>query len=73
MISAKIKVPFPEKFDESHEAKIFADIIGVRNENYLMNGSNVLLVLEDIMKSITEPFADISILPTYITSKIAKN
>ena len=62
-----------KKFDESHEAKIFADIIGVRNENYLMNGSNVLLVLEDIMKSITEPFADISILPTYITSKIAKN
>ena len=62
-----------EKFDESEDAKTFAKIIGMKNKNYFMDSHNVLNILEDIMKSITEPFADISIIPTYMVSKLAKS
>ncbi len=61
-----------EKYDESKDAKTFAKIIGMKNKNYFMDSHKALNNLEDIMKSITEPFADISIFPTYMVSKLAK-
>ena len=62
-----------EKYDESKDAKTFAKIIGMKNKNYFMDSHKALNILEDIMKSITEPFADISIIPTYMVSKLAKS
>ena len=62
-----------EKYDESKDAKTFAKIIGMKNKNYFMDSHKALNILEDIMRSITEPFADISIIPTYMVSKLAKS
>ena len=62
-----------EKYDESKDAKTFARIIGMKNKNYFMDSHKALNILEDVMRSITEPFADISIIPTYMVSKLAKS
>ena len=62
-----------EKYDESKDAKTFAKVIGMKNKNYFMDSHKALNILEDIMRSITEPFADISIFPTYMVSKLAKS
>ena len=54
-----------EKYDESKDAKTFAKVIGMKNKNYFMDSHKALNILEDIMRSITGAFADISIFPTY--------
>ena len=60
------------KHDESFDARIYADLIGLNQNLRQMNSSIVENLLDDFCKSITEPFADFSLIPTYYISSVAK-
>lgn len=58
--------------DETEFAKIYANLIGINHISKKMTAKDAIDILEGVSKSITEPFADISIIPTYLVSKISK-
>ena len=59
--------------DETNISKKYAKLIGLRQFVEKLNGKKVADVFSEISASITEPFADFSIIPTFILSKIAKD
>lgn len=62
-----------QKYDESELAKIYSKEIGLNHISKIMNASDTINILDDLMNSITEPFADISIIPTFLISKLSKD
>jgi len=60
------------KYDESSNAQKYGKLIGVKHTIRKMRGRDACDILEGMAKSIKEPFADLSILPTYLISKLAK-
>ncbi|MFL2983033.1 MAG: asparagine synthase (glutamine-hydrolyzing) [Candidatus Neomarinimicrobiota bacterium] len=58
--------------DETFRANNYAKLIGIKHTNVNLDGKSTLDNFTEIIKSIKEPFADISLIPTFIASKIAK-
>lgn len=61
-----------KKHDESNEARRYAETIGLKHYTETMDSEMVNKMMSKIDNSITEPFADISLIPTHYISKIAK-
>jgi len=59
--------------DESEYAKQYAAQIGSEEHLIRMTADDAMTVWDEAMRSIHEPFADFSILPTYVVSKLAKS
>ena len=60
------------KYDETQNALKFSKMIGTNHQIGRINHINIIEILDEINNSLTEPFADISIIPTFFASKIAK-
>ena len=58
--------------DETEGAKKYAKMIGLQHTLKKMNGETTRTLLDEINKCFTEPFSDLSLIPTYYISKIAK-
>lgn len=58
--------------DESERATQFAKVLGVSQSLWKLNASEMVKNWSDAMKSMHEPFADFSLLPTFLVSKLAK-
>ena len=58
--------------DESSKSKEYARLLKLRHCIEHLDGKKIVNIFEEISNSITEPFADFSIIPTYIVSKMAK-
>ena len=58
--------------DETKISKKYAKLIGLHQFVEELNSKKVADVFNEISTSITEPFADFSIIPNFIVSKIAK-
>ena len=61
------------KHDESELANIYSSQIGINHISKIMNSSDALNILDDLINAMTEPFADISIIPTFLISKLSKD
>ena len=61
-----------QKHDETELANIYSREIGLNHISKIMNSSDAINILDDLIGSITEPFADISIIPTFLISKLSK-
>jgi asparagine synthase (glutamine-hydrolysing) len=62
---------YSEAFNEAHHAKSIAEYLGTNHhEEYL--SPNPSLVLEKISQVLDQPFADSSIIPTYLLAKFAR-
>lgn len=59
--------------DETQKAKEYSELIGTRHFIEKMESKDAASILEDCMTNLQEPFADFSLIPTYVVSKIAKN
>jgi asparagine synthase (glutamine-hydrolysing) len=75
-MNSKLKtfsVSFDEKsFDESRHASFIADYIGTEHYDLKFKGRDCLNIIPHIYDVIDEPFADASLLPTYILSKFTR-
>ena len=60
------------KYDESSDARKYGRLIGVQHTIKQMTANDANNLLDDIGKSMREPFADFSIFPTFLVSKIAR-
>ena len=60
------------KYDESCDAKKYGSLIEYSTLLKQMTANDANNLLDDIGKSIREPFADFSIFPTYLVSKKRK-
>ncbi|MDC8000092.1 asparagine synthase (glutamine-hydrolyzing) [Aequorivita todarodis] len=58
--------------DESERARQFAEALDVQQEIWKLSAKEVLGFWDEAMNALHEPFADFSILPTYLVSKLAK-
>ena len=58
--------------DESKEAKIIIDSIGLNGVIKKIDANIFHALFEEFSNSITEPFADLSLIPAYYASKISK-
>jgi asparagine synthase (glutamine-hydrolysing) len=59
------------QFNEAHHAKQVANILGTNHHEEILNPDPALLV-ETISKVLDQPFADSSIVPTYLLAKFAR-
>lgn len=59
-----------QRYDESSEARIFADQIGSRHKELILE-SDALSSLDEIAWYLDEPFGDSSAIPTYMVSRLA--
>ena len=59
--------------DESERATEFAKALELPHDLWKLSSSEVLKYWDEAIKSLHEPLADFSILPTYLVSKLAKN
>jgi asparagine synthase (glutamine-hydrolysing) len=60
-------------FDESGFARSAADHFGVNHYEEILNSGDIIDIFPQIIESLDEPFADASIIPTYLLCKFAKN
>jgi asparagine synthase (glutamine-hydrolysing) len=58
-------------FNESSYAKAVANHLGTNHHEYLLSEKEAVALVEDILPSYDEPFADSSAIPTMLVSKIA--
>ena len=58
--------------DESREAKIIIESIGLNGKIKKIDANIFHALFEEFSNSITEPFADLSLIPTFYASKISK-
>jgi asparagine synthase (glutamine-hydrolysing) len=59
-------------FDESAEASVYAQEIGIEHIMEHVMPTDALALLEDVVSACSEPFADYSIFPTLMVSKLAR-
>ena len=57
--------------DESDMALQYASLLDADTELEIMNSSSAASIMEEVMKTVAEPFADTSIIPTFLVSKLA--
>lgn len=62
-----------KQFDESERAQLSAHQHHTNHHIYYLNNNDILPEISKILKNMDEPFADSSIIPTYMISKYAKN
>jgi asparagine synthase (glutamine-hydrolysing) len=60
-----------KRFNEADHAKKVADFLGTEHHEMYID-PDPLLIVEDLSKLMDQPFADQSIIPTYLLSKFAK-
>ena len=66
-------IGYKEKdYDESKRAQIIADHIKSNHTKYILDYSDVLDILEDIILYYDEPYGDSSAIPSYYVAKLAK-
>ena len=58
--------------DESERAKMFAEALNVKQYSWKLAANEMLSFWDEATKSLHEPLADFSILPTYLVSYLAK-
>lgn len=58
--------------DELGRAKAFAEVMRLKQDVWELDAKEMMNYWADAMKSIHEPFADFSILPTFLVSKLAR-
>lgn len=61
-----------QKHDESARAQQFAEAMELQQQIWQLSATEALNYWDEAMASLHEPFADFSILPTYLVSKLAK-
>ena len=59
------------QFNEAHHAKLVASYLGTNHHEEILS-PNPALVVEKISKVLDQPFADSSIVPTYLLAKFAR-
>lgn len=59
--------------DESERATAFANALELPQDLWKLSSSEVIKYWDEAIKSLHEPLADFSILPTYLVSKLAKS
>lgn len=62
-----------ESFDESNYARRMADYLGVEHYEEKLDPYMMINILPEIIEKLDEPFADNSIIPTYLLSKFTRN
>ncbi len=60
------------KFDESVHARELSEILGIKNRTEIIDPSEVLTKLDDIIYYLDEPQANLSSIPLYFLSKLAR-
>ena len=66
-------IGFKEKsFDESHYAKQVARYLGTKHHHKVFTATDAIKVMPEIMLKLDEPFADASILPTFLLSQFTR-
>ena len=66
-------IGFQEKsFDESNYARQVAEYLGTEHHEKIFTPQEMTSILPDIIQNMDEPFADASILPTYLLSKFTR-
>ncbi len=66
-------IGFKEKsFDESPDARRVAEHFGTDHHEEILSPKSMLDVLPDVLNVLDEPFADSSIIPTYLVSKFTR-
>ena len=66
-------IGFKEKsFDESSDARLIAEYFGTDHHEQILDPRNMLDIFPDILNVLDEPFADSSIIPTYLVSKFTR-
>ncbi len=61
-----------KKHDESELALEYARVLGADSHLEKMDSAYASSILEEVMGALTEPFADFSIIPTFLVSKLAR-
>ena len=59
-------------FDESQYAKQVANHLGTEHTEYIATPADALAVVPDLPSMYDEPFADVSQIPTYLVSRLAR-
>jgi len=59
-------------FDESHSARLVADFFSTDHHQEVLNARRMLDVLPEVVGFLDEPFADSSIIPTYLISRYTR-
>lgn len=66
-------IGFEEKsFDESAYARQVANYFGTNHHTRMFDAGTLLKIIPEVVGSLDEPFADASILPTYLLSKFTR-
>jgi len=58
--------------DESEDAKKLASLINAQMHVEMMDSNYASMLIDDVFNALSEPFADFSIIPTYLVSKLAR-
>lgn len=62
-----------ESFDESSYAQKIANLFNTDHHHQKLTSKSMLDILPEVIEKIDEPFADASIIPTYLLSKFTRN
>ena len=66
-------IGFKEKeYNEAHHAKRVAEHLGTDHTELYLSGADVMAVIPELPEIYSEPFADVSALPTTIVSRLAR-
>jgi asparagine synthase (glutamine-hydrolysing) len=66
-------IGFKERsYDESRYARAVADHFGTRHHEEVLHPRRMLEILPDVVERLDEPFADPSIVPTYLLSELTR-
>lgn len=61
-----------DSFDESRYAQMVANHVGTHHNEMILTAKKAVELVSDLTKFLDEPFADSSIIPTYLLSKFAR-
>ncbi len=62
-----------KQYDESDRAKLVSDLHKTNHHVFVLEQNDTLAELDKIVKNIDEPFADSSLIPSYMVSKCARS
>ena len=61
-----------KRFDESQHARRMANHLGTEHHEELLSANTAMEILPDVLSFLDEPFADPSILPTFLLARFAR-